>query len=105
MNISQDSKESAQSFLFRLLELREKLSRKLGDEEEGEQFSSNLIQHKVLQSLETRLICDAVKNQLKPHLSDPTVTNETLIEKLNEAASLEQEWQNRGGMQHGNSLS
>lgn len=95
MNNSQDPIESAQSFLFSLIELREKLSRKSGDEEEGEQFSLNLIQHKVLRSLETGLICDAVKNQLKPHLSDPTVTDDTLIEKLNEAASLDQERQNK----------
>lgn len=95
MNISQDPKESAQSILFRVIELREKLTRKSGDKEEAKQFSLNLIQRKFLRSLETRLICDVVKNQLKPHLSDPTVTDETLIEKLNEAASLEQERQNK----------
>lgn len=95
MNISQDPKESVHSFLFRAIELRERLARKSGDEEEGERFSSNLIHRKFLRSLETGLICDAVKNQLKPHLSDPTVTDETLIEKLNEAASLEQERQNK----------
>lgn len=94
MSISQDPKESAQSFLFREIELREKLTRKSGDEKE-EQFSANLIQRKFLRSLETGLIGDAVKYQLKPHLSDPTVRDETLIEKINEAASLEQERQNK----------
>ena len=44
MNIAQDPKESAQAFLFRAIELREKLLWKSGDEEEGEQFSQDLIQ-------------------------------------------------------------
>ena len=95
MNISQDPKESAQNFLFRAIELREKLTWKSGDEEEGEQFSTDLIQRKFLRSLETGLICDAVKYQLKPYLGNPRVTDETLIERINEAASLEQERQNK----------
>lgn len=36
-----------------------------------------------------------MKYQLKPHLSDPTVTDEIIIEKISEAARLEQEWQTK----------
>lgn len=95
MNISQDPKESAQAFLFRAIELREKLLCKSGEEDEGEQFSSNLIQRKFLRSLETGLLSEAMKFQLKPYLSNPNVTDELLIEKINEAASLEIERQNK----------
>ena len=50
MNISQDPKESPQAFLFRAIEIREKLLWKSGEEDEGEQFSPDLIQRKFLQS-------------------------------------------------------
>lgn len=95
MNISQDPKESAQDFLFRTIELREKLLWKSGDGDEGEQFSPDLIQRKFLRSLETGLFSEAVKFQLKPYLSNPKVTDEVLIEKVNEAASLELERQTK----------
>lgn len=95
MSISQDPKESAQCFLFRAIELREKLLWKSGDDDEGEQFSPDLIQRKFLRSLETGLLSEAVKFQLKPYLSNYQVTDEVLIEKINEAASLELERQNK----------
>ncbi|KAJ8369402.1 hypothetical protein SKAU_G00094300 [Synaphobranchus kaupii] len=44
---------------------------------------------------ETGLFSEAVKFQLKPHLSNPRVTDEVLIEKVNEAAGLELERQNK----------
>lgn len=91
MNMSQDPKESAQEFLFRAIELREKLLWKSGKEDEGEQFSPNLIQRKFLRSLGTGLLTEAVKFQFKPYLSNPSVTDEILIGKINEAASLELE--------------
>ncbi|KAI3353710.1 hypothetical protein L3Q82_004938 [Scortum barcoo] len=95
MNISQDTKESAQGFLYRAIKLRQKLLWKLGDEDEGEEFSPDLIQRKFLRSLETGLLSEAVKFQLKPHLSNPRVMDEVLIEKINEASSLEKERQNK----------
>ncbi len=95
MNISQDPKESAQNFLFRGIELREKLQWKLGEEDEGEQFSPELIQRKFLRSIETGLLSEAVKLQLKPYLSNPRIKDEELIERVNEAANLEQERQQK----------
>ncbi|KAL1252662.1 hypothetical protein QQF64_017355 [Cirrhinus molitorella] len=93
MNISQEPKESAQSFLFQAIELREKLLWASGDEQDGEQFSPELIQRKFLRSVETGLLNDAVKFQVKPYLSDPKVADEVLIEKIGEAANLELERQ------------
>lgn len=91
MNISQDPKESSQNFLFRGIELREKLLWKLSEEDEGEQFSPELIQRKFLRSIETGLLSEAVKLQLKPYPSNPRIKDEELIERMNEAANLEQE--------------
>ncbi|KAL0160502.1 hypothetical protein M9458_044227, partial [Cirrhinus mrigala] len=95
MNITQDPKESAQNFLFRGIELREKLLWKLSEEDEGEQFSPELIQRKFLRSIETGLLSEAVKLQLKPYLSNPRIKDEELIERVNEASNLEQERQQK----------
>ena len=98
MTMTQDPKESAQNFLFRAIELKEKLMRKSSDDdasEEGEQFSPELIQRKFLRSIETGLYSDAVKFQLKPYLSNRTVTDEVLIERISEAANIEQERQQK----------
>lgn len=98
MNMTQDPKESAQNFLFRAIELKEKLMRKSSDEdagEEGEQFSQELIQRKFLRSIETGLYSDAVKFQLKPYLSNRAVTDEVLIERITEAENLELERQQK----------
>lgn len=95
MNITQDPKESAQSFLFRAIELREKLLLTSGDEEVDEQFSQELIQKKFLRSVETGLLSDSVKFQIKPYLLIPNLTDEILIERLGEAANLELERQNK----------
>lgn len=95
MNISQEPKESAQSFLFRAIELREKLLWTSGDEQDGEQFSPELIQRKFLRSVETGLLNDAVKFQVKPYLSNSKVADEVLIEKIGEAANLELERQTK----------
>lgn len=76
MNISQDLKESAQNFLLW----------KSSDEHEGPE----VIQRTFLHSVDTGLLCDAVKFQLKPYLSNPSVTDAVLIERVNEAVNLEQ---------------
>ena len=58
-------------------------------------LSPDLIQRRFLRSLETGLISDAVKFQLRPYLCDHRVTDEVLIERVNEAAHLEQERQQK----------
>ncbi len=45
--------------------------------------------------METGLLNDAVKFQIKPYLSDPKVADEVLIEKIGEAANLELERQTK----------
>lgn len=54
-----------------------------------------MIQKKFLRAVGTGLINDSVKYQMKSCLDDPTVTDDVLIAKLNEAASLEWERQQK----------
>ncbi|KAK7918699.1 hypothetical protein WMY93_009983 [Mugilogobius chulae] len=95
VNVTQDSRESPQNFLFRAIELKERLF--LASKESGsdDQYSPEVIQRKFLRSVSTGLISDHIKFQLKPYLDDPAVTDEILIDKLNEAASVESERQSK----------
>uniref|UniRef100_A0A3B3IJJ6 Gypsy retrotransposon integrase-like protein 1 n=2 Tax=Oryzias latipes TaxID=8090 RepID=A0A3B3IJJ6_ORYLA len=95
VNITQDSRESPQNFLFRAMELKERLllaSKEVGSDA---QYSAQFIQKKFLRSVSTGLLSDHIKFQLKPYLDDHTVTDEILIEKMNEAASVETERQSK----------
>ncbi|GLD68381.1 uncharacterized protein AKAME5_001969400 [Lates japonicus] len=95
INITQESNESPQNFLFRAIELKERLlasSRELGADE---QYSPELIQKKFLRAVGTGLISDNVKYQIKSYLDDLAVTDDVLITKTNEAASLEWERQQK----------
>lgn len=95
VNMTQDSRESPQNFLFRAIELQERLllpSRKVGSDE---QYSPELIQKKLLRSVGTGLLSDHIKFQLKPFLDDLAVIDEVLIVKMNEAASVESERQSK----------
>ncbi|KAK0131983.1 hypothetical protein N1851_033224 [Merluccius polli] len=82
ISISQEPKESAQNFLFRAIELKDRLL-----------VASNpdLISKTFLRSVGTGLLSDNIKFQIKPFLDDPAVSDEMLIERVNKAASLEAE--------------
>ena len=78
MNIPQDPKESAQNFLLRAIELKEKHMRKFSNEDEGEEF---------LRSVEMRLYSNTDTFQIRPYPCTLTVTDEVLIDKISEAAT------------------
>lgn len=54
-----------------------------------------MIRKKFLRSVGTGLLSDNIKFQIKPFLDDPAVSDEILIERVNEAASLEAERLNK----------
>lgn len=91
LNISQEPKETALNFVFRAIELKEKLLWKAANEETDELYSRATIQRKFLRSIETGLLSDSIKYQLLSPLNDITITDEELIEKVNEASKLENE--------------
>ncbi|CAI5684254.1 unnamed protein product [Oreochromis niloticus] len=94
INISQDPKDSAQDFLFRAIELKDRLLYASKDKE-AEHYSRDLVKRKFLRSVGTGLQNDNIKFQIKALLDNPDVTDEMLIEKLNEAANLETETLNK----------
>ncbi|KAG7525905.1 hypothetical protein JOB18_033454 [Solea senegalensis] len=95
INITQDSNESPQNFLFRAIELKERLLASSREPGTDEHYSTELVQRKFLRAVGTGLISDNVKYQIKGYLDDPTVTDDVLISKTNEAASFEAERQQK----------
>lgn len=93
--LAQDNKESAQSFLVRALDLRQKVIFASQENGSGLKYDSSLVQSMFLHALQTGLRSDAVKNEIRPLLQDPTTTDEILFEKLNVAASYEAERQEK----------
>lgn len=95
LNISQEPKETALNFVFRAIELKEKLLWKAANEDTDEQYSRAVIQRKFLRSIETGLLSDSVKFQILPYLSDVSISDEELIQKVDEAAKVESERQEK----------
>lgn len=95
LNISQEPKETALNFVFRAIELKEKLLWKAVNEDTDEQYSRAVIQRKFLHSIETGLLSDSVKFQILPYLSDVSISDEELIQKVDEASKVESERQEK----------
>lgn len=95
MNISQEPKETALNFVFRTIELKEKLLWKAENEKSDDQYSRATIQRQFLRSIETGLLSDSVKFHILPYLSDVRMTDEELIDRVNEAAKVENERQEK----------
>lgn len=91
ISIAQDVWESPQKFLFRAIELKERLHVAAWEVESDEQYSPELIQRKFLRLQSTGLLSDQIKFQLKSCLGDQNTSDEILIDKMNEAASFEWE--------------
>lgn len=69
INISQDHRESPQDFLFRAIELKDRLLY-ASKGKEAEHFEADLVKRKFLRSVGTGLLNDSIKFQIK--LLDPT---------------------------------
>ncbi|KAJ8373572.1 hypothetical protein SKAU_G00041520 [Synaphobranchus kaupii] len=87
INISQEPRESSLNFVFRAIELKEKLLWKATNGDTDEQYSNDTIRRKFLRSIETGLLSDSVKFQILPYLSDVRTSDEGLIELKKEAKS------------------
>lgn len=91
ISLSQEPKETALNFVFRAIELKEKLLWKAEKEDTGTLQHVATIQRMFLRSIETGLLSDSVKFNLLPHLNNVKITDEELIEKVNEASRVENE--------------
>lgn len=95
ISLSQEPKETALKFVFHAMEIKEKLLWKAENEDAEEHYSQATIQRKFLRSIETGLLSDAVKFHILPHLNNVRVTDEELIERVNEASWVENEQQEK----------
>lgn len=92
---SQRAKETPQSFLIRVLDLRQKILFASQEDESGLKYDPALVQNMFLHTVLTGLQNDRIQGDLHPYLTDTTVTDETLLEKLNVACSHEAERQSK----------
>lgn len=92
---SQRSKETPQSFLIRALDLRQKILFASQEDESGLKYDPVLVQNMFLHTVLTGLQNDRIQGDLQPYLTDTTVTDERLLEKLNVACSHEAERQSK----------
>lgn len=92
---SQRAKETPQSFLIRVLDLRQKILFASQEDESGLKYDPALVQNMFLHTVLTGLQNDRIQSDLQPYLTDTTVTDETLLEKLNVACSHEAERQSK----------
>ncbi len=92
---SQRSKETPQSFLIRVLDLRQKIIFASQEDESGLKYDPALVQNMFLHTVLTGLQNDRIQGDLQPYLVDTRVTDETLLEKLNVACSHEVERQSK----------
>ncbi|KAI2652611.1 putative butyrate kinase [Labeo rohita] len=95
INVTQESRKSPQNFLFRATELKERLLAAAREPDGEESNSPDLKQKRFLHALGAGLSNNHIKYQLKAYFDDPTVTDEVPITKMNKAASLEWECQQK----------
>lgn len=88
---SQETRESSQDFLIRVLDLKQKILFASQEADSGITYDPVLVKRMCLHAVQTGLISDFVRSELKHELSDPGISDEELIEKVNSAARQEEE--------------
>lgn len=91
----QNGKETPQNFLFRVLDLRQKIIFASQEAESGLRYDPILVQNMFLHSVLTGLQNDNIRNDIKPYLQQADVNDEVLLEKVNIACMTETERQNK----------
>ncbi len=89
--LAQAPNEDAQTFLFRALELRQRVIFTSKEVDSKIQYDPRMIQNLFLHSLETGLRDESIRSKLRPFLQDPTIPDEDLIGQMNVIFSEEQE--------------
>lgn len=75
-------KESALTFLFCAIELKERLLWKSNDGEVEHYYDPELVQRKFFWAIETGLLSESRKFQMRPFLNDEMVSDETLMQSI-----------------------
>lgn len=92
-SLCQGTKETAQEFVLRVLELRQKILflSNQKDSEDNLAYETSHIQKVFLRTVETGLQDENVRTKIRSYLQDPTISDEALLEQVNIAVSAEHE--------------
>ncbi len=78
---AQHAKETPQSFLIRVLDLRQKIIFASQEDKSGLKYDPALVQNMFLHTVLTGLQNDHIQCDLQSFLSDPTISDEVLLER------------------------
>ena len=93
--ICQSPKKSPQKFLFRALDLRNKVLFVSQEDDSKFDYGFPLVQNTFLKSLETGLRDDILVTNLRPILRTPDISDEDLMKHVNELTSNQAERQSK----------
>lgn len=91
----QHTRESAQSFLMRVLDLKQKVLFASQESESGLKYDPALVQRMCLHTILTGLQSDSVRIDMQPLLLDSDTPDELLLERINTACANETERRNK----------
>lgn len=91
----QQSKETPQSFLIRVLDLKQKVLFASQESESGLKYDPALVQRMCLHTVLTGLQNDSIRIDMQPLLLDADTSDELLLERLNIACANETERRNK----------
>lgn len=92
---AQNSKETPQCFLMRVLDLRQKVLFASQESESGLKYDPGLVQRMCLHTLLTGLQNDNIRMDMQPLLLDSETSDELMLERLNIASATEMERRNK----------
>lgn len=91
----QSSRETPQNFVIRAMDLRQKILFASQEAESGLKYDPALVQSMFMHTVLTGLQSDNIKIDLQPHLSNPSTSDELLLEVLNIACANDKERQDK----------
>ena len=91
----QGAKETPQEFLIRAMDLRQKVRFVSKEVTAGPKYEEEQVREMFRHSLQTGFRSEGVRTEMRPHLQNALTTDEELLEKLNIAASQEEERQQK----------
>ena len=94
-NLRQETSETPQDFLVRAMSLRQQIMFVSSVSDSPIKYEPSLVQSLFLHVLETGLRDEAVRAKLRPFLEKTTVSDEQLLEKINQIMSAEMERYNK----------
>ena len=90
-SITQNTQESCMNFVYRAMDLRQRILVASNSPSADVKYSAALLQKVFSKAIETGLSSETVSNELRPLLRDPTTSDEELIAKVGQAASVDSE--------------